>query len=289
MTSGITRLHIDLSHFPQFCRSSKFTCCKNNNNPNYRSAPYPSNNLLIKSKQKSISQMQSRSDSFFQNIPIPVRSSTASSPAVHPSANPTHPYLRDGWSVLRKPKRFLPSTNTQLTSKYPDPFPAQLNDTPQNTNIKSASFQGEESLGLTVEQRKQLLMTSIPHLRRSITPNEYSIENRSDPKETKSQTRTPHEVSVEANSNEENANSLISIAPIPPISIELNSVKDTNFLQTRYPPIDEPASLSTRPKLSLNRRCSEATLPLTFSFKMPKKSCKSELTTPLDLSIVSCL
>ena len=265
--SGTTRLHIDLLHIPQLCRSSKLNCCKTNNNSN-RPVPYPSNSLFVKCKQKSVCLMQSRSDSFYKNIPTPVRSSTASSPSVHPTINPTHPYLRDGWSTRRKPKKFLSSSIKQSPShnliNYPDAYLPK---------VEKAPFQGDEETGLTVKQRKELLMTSTPHFRRSITPNEFS-----GPQATNSD--VSYEVPIKSDSNEGKENFLRPIALNSPFqnTVEPQSVKDTNSKkQTQSSPVEELPSLSMRPKLSLSRRCSEATLPLTFSFKMPTKSQKGEL------------
>ena len=230
--------------------------------------------------------MQGRSDSFYNDISTSVRSSTASFQSVHLTANPTHPYLRDGWSARRKPTKIVTSSNKQPPSRIPqnspDAYLPQLNVT---------FSRDEDNPGLTIKQRKQLLMTSIPNFRRSITPNQDTIEIRPRPQGTNSQASYEFRLPVESDSSGEKENSLTPITLISPIENETahKSVEDADFKkQTQSPPVEELPSLATRPKLSLSRRCSEATLPLTFSFKMPKKNYKSKLTITI-LYVVECL
>ncbi|KAI6659777.1 Multiple PDZ domain protein-like isoform X2 [Oopsacas minuta] len=206
-----------------------------------------------------MTQMQSRSDSDFEKVSTPIRSKTVSASRnrytsqLLPRNSSTHPYLCDGWPILRKPCKLHLVRNQILT-----------NSTSTQSFGRSPYIQDEELPELSIADRKKRLMESIPHFRRSVTPNDnFFDDKRVDSAVTQSVPQT----------NDSNDTQIEKYDNLPPIlkttlpnqngNEESECVKRDQKQSTS----GESKNVPMRPKLSLNRRCSEATLPLTFSLK----------------------
>lgn len=269
MTTGTTRLHINLAHYPYLYRSSKLVSNKNNNNVRINSLVHEtSENLLINCKQKSLVQTQSQSDSEFENVSKPPRSLTlpAGQRKRSISFNPlphsmiTHPYFCDGLSLRGRPRKLLMNGINQL-----------LSDTSQSC-VKSC-IQDEELPELSIAERKKLLMKSIPRFHRSITPSESFVSGKKcDLLDKSMQTITDNTVDdIQFRSDEYQA------AKVLPTLSDENS-EERIVMRKRSTSGDKVKIVHTKQKLSLTRRCSEATLPLTFSLrKHHRNKCKFQI------------
>ena len=269
MTTGTTRLHIDLSHYPFFYRSSKFPSNKNNNNVGNSLAHKTSENLLINCKQKSLIQVQSQSDSEFENVPKPPRSLTlpAGQRKRSITLNPlphnviTHPYFCDGLALRRRPCKLLTNGINQLLSN-------------NSRSCLKSCIQDEELPEISIADRKKLLMKSIPRFHRSITPSESFVSGKKcDLLNESMHTNTDNNVGEIQIRNE-----VYQSAEVMPTILDENSEHERDATRKRSTSGEEVKIVHTRQKLSLTRRCSEATLPLTFSLKKHlRHKCKFQI------------
>ena len=267
MTTGTTRLHINLSHYPHFCRSSKFVTNKNNNNVGNSLTNTTSGNLLMNCKQKSLTQTQTQTDSEFEDVPKLLHSLTL--PAIQrkrsiplnllPHNMITHPYVCDGLSLHRRPSKLLTNGINRLFSS-------------SQISVKSC-IQDEEVPELSIAERKKLLMKSIPHSQGSITPSESFVSGKICEPDTSMHTNTDGKVG-----DIRFQNRVYQTAEVLPTLPDESDESERTVTRKRSTSGEKDKIVHTKQKLSLTRRCSEATLPLTFSLKKHlRNKCKSNI------------